>query len=263
VNYDFKHFTQGKFVVQFDPHSPTRVGIIPRHIEHFVDKGHHSTASNDAQHIESCIKWFDFSSFMMFHTVNAWEHDDHTIKLIGCREPSVALDYLSSSNQTVLHEWTFNLNDGSATDVKISSINVEFPRMNETLLGRRFDYYYVGVFLDKSSNSNSDASFNQIRQIAKFHTHTGKELGRISFGEGRFSGEPVFVPKTNASCEDDGYLLTYIYDTNRNQSDFVIYDAKSMAQQPVSLVQLPVRVPHGFHGIFVTEQQLQDQLART
>jgi len=190
---------------------------------------------------------------MMFHTVNAWEHDDHTIKVIGCRDPGYDM---VNAFQSRLHEWTFNLNDGSVTDVEISPLDAEFPRMNERLLGRRFDYYYVAVFSEISSTSSKG-----ICHFVKFHTQTGKELGRISFGEGRTAGEPAFVPKTNALSEDDGYLFTYIYDAKRNQSDFVIYDAKSMAQQPVSLVQLPVRVPYGFHGIFVTEQQLQDQLA--
>ena len=72
----------------------------------------------------------------------------------------------------------------------------------------------------------------------------------IDVGMGRLPGETVFVPRHNAQAEDDGYLMTYVYDAQRNESDFVIYDAASMSNEPVASVQLP-RVPFGFHGNWV------------
>jgi carotenoid cleavage dioxygenase-like enzyme len=63
-------------------------------------------------------------------------------------------------------------------------------------------------------------------------------------------GEAVFVPSANSAAEDDGYLMTYVYDAARDESEFVIFDAASMNAEPVATVHLP-RVPFGFHGNWV------------
>jgi carotenoid cleavage dioxygenase len=60
----------------------------------------------------------------------------------------------------------------------------------------------------------------------------------------------VFAPPENAKTEDDGYLMTYIYDQHKDASEFVIVDAKSMSSDFIATVQLP-RIPFGFHGSWV------------
>jgi carotenoid cleavage dioxygenase-like enzyme len=62
------------------------------------------------------------------------------------------------------------------------------------------------------------------------------------------------------AAEDDGYLMTYVHDENRNKSELVVYDARTMSAVPVARVELPVRVPYGFHGAHITEAQLQQQV---
>ena len=67
---------------------------------------------------------------------------------------------------------------------------------------------------------------------------------------GRVSGEVVFAPADNAKNEDDGYLMTFVYDAPSDTSEFVIYDAATMSPDPVATVPLP-RVPFGFHSSWV------------
>ncbi|KAJ0094765.1 hypothetical protein Patl1_17197 [Pistacia atlantica] len=38
-----------------------------------------------------------------------------------------------------------------------------------------------------------------------------------------------------------------------------VIDAKTMSPDPVAVVELPHRVPYGFHAFFVTEEQLEEQ----
>ena len=40
--------------------------------------------------------------------------------------------------------------------------------------------------------------------------------------------------------------MGFVYDRAADRSDLVVLDASTL--QPVALVHLPVRVPHGFHG---------------
>ncbi|MBC7101742.1 MAG: carotenoid oxygenase family protein [Parvibaculum sp.] len=50
------------------------------------------------------------------------------------------------------------------------------------------------------------------------------------------------------ASEGDGYLVSLVYDTDRNISDFVVLDAEDISRGPVARAEFPARVPFGFHG---------------
>src|SRR5665213_3558578 len=77
------------------------------------------------------------------------------------------------------------------------------------------------------------------------------EAVRFDPGEGHSPGEPVFVRAADGAGEDEGWVLSVVYDATRDRSDLVILDARSFAGPPVATVHLPVRVPFGFHGSWV------------
>ena len=60
--------------------------------------------------------------------------------------------------------------------------------------------------------------------------------------------------RPHARDEDDGWVLSYVYDAERNASDVVILDAKDFAGPPVAIVSLPARVPFGFHGNWLPDR---------
>ncbi|SAK85514.1 carotenoid 9,10-9',10' cleavage dioxygenase [Caballeronia arationis] len=76
------------------------------------------------------------------------------------------------------------------------------------------------------------------------------------FGPGRMTLEPVFVRRPGAVQEDDGWIMSYVYDGNRNLSDVVILDAQDFAGEPIATIHLPVRVPFGFHGGWAADTHL-------
>ncbi len=65
--------------------------------------------------------------------------------------------------------------------------------------------------------------------------------------------EPVFVPRTPDADEDDGWIMAYVYDKNTNKSDVVIVNAQDFEAGPIATIQLPQRVPFGFHGNWVAD----------
>ena len=75
----------------------------------------------------------------------------------------------------------------------------------------------------------------------------------FNVGAGRHSAEPVFVPKEGATAEDEGYLMTYVFDETTGTSDLIILDAQDLSQPALAQVHLPVRVPYGFHGNWVPD----------
>ena len=66
-------------------------------------------------------------------------------------------------------------------------------------------------------------------------------------------GEAVFVPAGATLDERAGWYMSYVYDPARDGSDLVILDASDIAAEPVARVRLPQRVPHGFHGNWLTD----------
>jgi carotenoid cleavage dioxygenase len=61
-------------------------------------------------------------------------------------------------------------------------------------------------------------------------------------------GEPVFVPRSDDAPDGDGFVLVLAYRDDEKRSDLLILDAQNLGDEPLAVVNLPVRVPEGFHG---------------
>lgn len=94
--------------------------------------------------------------------------------------------------------------------------------------------------------------------IIKYDLATGTNRVHVH-GPNRWAGEGVFVPRPGASAEDDGWVVTYVYDGNTGGSEFVVIDALNMESAPLARVPLPQRVPYGFHGAWISEERIASQ----
>ena len=54
--------------------------------------------------------------------------------------------------------------------------------------------------------------------------------------------------RENATDEDDGYLLVHVRDENRGRSYVDVLDARTLAQKPITRIQIQNRVPYPFHA---------------
>ncbi|KAI1145596.1 retinal pigment epithelial membrane protein [Nemania diffusa] len=86
--------------------------------------------------------------------------------------------------------------------------------------------------------------------------------------EGWYAQEPRFVARQEARSEDDGWLLTYVFDESQlNEkgecredaaSELWVIDAMNMSDI-VARVRLPQRVPYGLHGAWFSEDDIAGQ----
>ncbi|XP_057727990.1 carotenoid 9,10(9',10')-cleavage dioxygenase 1-like [Arachis stenosperma] len=240
-----------KLIFQYDSTKKARFGVLPRY------------AKDEQQ-----IRWFELPNCFIFHNANAWEEEDEVV-LITCRLEDVDLEGGGAVKETIgsltnqLYEMRFNMKSGQASQKKLSEPTVDFPRVNESYTGRKQRYVY-GTIL---------SSMAKITGIVKFDLHSEPESGKTklevggnvegiyALGPGRFGSEAIYVPRVlGTPCEeDDGYLIFYVHDENTKNSYAHVIDAKTMSSDPVAIVELPARVPYGFHAFFVTEEQLQEQ----
>ncbi|MBW4559854.1 MAG: carotenoid oxygenase family protein [Mojavia pulchra JT2-VF2] len=225
---------KGEPLMMFERDRPSRFGIVPRYGDN------------------SNIRWFESPACYVFHTLNAYEEGDEVV-LVACRMNSTNVlvtehtEIDSQGDIPYLHQWRFNLKTGSVREEKLDDVAAEFPRVNENFLGRQTRYGYAG----KMANSIVPL----FEGVIKYDLSSGQSQTH-EFGRGRYGGEAVFAPRPDATAEDEGWLITFVYDEGSATSELIVVNAQDVTGEPVARVLIPQRVPYGFHGAWVTEEQL-------
>jgi carotenoid cleavage dioxygenase len=75
-----------------------------------------------------------------------------------------------------------------------------------------------------------------------------------SFGRGASLGEAVFVPREDGAGESEGWLLLLVHSAETGRSALHILNAEDMTGEAQAVIELPQRVPAGFHGNWVPDQ---------
>ena len=74
------------------------------------------------------------------------------------------------------------------------------------------------------------------------------------FGAGVSPGEGVFAPAAPDSGEDEGFVLVMTHGPETETSELQILDAQNFAGDPVGRIQIPQRVPVGFHSNWLPDR---------
>lgn len=234
LTFRLERLQRGEPAFAFERDRPSRFGILPRH--------------GDSE----TIRWFEAPSCYVFHTLNAYEEGDDIV-LIACRTGSTSVLGASpgshegdnrqvGSDVPLLYRWQFNLKTGAVQEQALDDRACEFPRINEQYLGRQCRYGYAG--------KSAPTTLPKFDGFLKFDLSNGSAQAH-SFGAGRYGGEGVFVPRPGATAEDDGWLMTFVHDEAQNVSELVIVSTQAITDEAIARIQLPQRVPYGFHGTWV------------
>ena len=66
----------------------------------------------------------------------------------------------------------------------------------------------------------------------------------------------MFIGREGGTAEDDGWLVTMVHDVPEGTAELVVLDAQDFNRPAVARVQLPQRVPFGFHGNWVSDRSV-------
>lgn len=219
--------------VQYQPKQPTRIIVIPRRAPY------------------KDVKTFETQVGFVFHHANAFELEGKI-----CID-SICYDSLPQVNPDVSYKevdfevlspgqlWRFTLDpqDGTVRGQMLESRCCEFPTLHPDMVGRTYRYLYIGAAHNATGNA-------PLQAILKIDWQTG-DRQLHSFAPKGYISEPVFVPRPNAQAEDDGWVLTLVYDSSHHRSDVVILDGRDLNQEPVATVHLKHHIPYGLHGNWV------------
>ncbi|TFV55335.1 9-cis-epoxycarotenoid dioxygenase [Mycobacterium sp. PS03-16] len=184
------------------------------------------------------VRWFEIDPCYVFHVANAYEVG-HTLVLQAVRYPELWRNSGGFEADGVLWSWTIDLATGTVSERQLDDRAVEFPRIDDRLAGLPARYAVsVGE-----------------HRLVRYDLTTGAASEHV-FGSADAPGGPgeaVFVPSASGPAdEQNGWYLAYVYDPVRDGSDLVILDAGDIAAPPVARVQVPQRIPYGFHGNWIT-----------
>ncbi|MFE7114690.1 carotenoid oxygenase family protein [Streptomyces sp. NPDC057654] len=229
------------FPYAWDPERQPRLGVLPR--------------DGDA----ADVRWLEIDPCFVFHPMNAYEENGRITvrlarydRLFGKGSPG------PDESPPLLERWTVDLAAGSVARERLDDRPMEFPRVDPRRHTAPHRYGY-GVLAPAEGFGGTAARLHLTEQgpaadgnrvgagLVKYDLERGtSEVRRNAPGED--TGEAVFVPASPDAAEDDGWLLSYVFDPERGASDLVVLAAQDFTGAPVARVHLPVRVPIGFHG---------------
>jgi carotenoid cleavage dioxygenase len=231
IVFDLELETQGRFPYVWSDDYGARLGVMPR-----------TGGSAD-------VRWIDIQPCYVFHPANAYEDESGAITVDVARYPELWRGAPEGFDHTAsLWRWTIDTAAGSVHEKQLDDQPAEFPRIDPRRVGLAHRYAWLAS-PDPSANDGCGPS------ILK-HDARSDRVEHHVLRASQSPGEPVFVPASSGSGEDEGWVLSYIYDSATDGSELLVLDAHDWGAAPVARVRLPRRVPFGFHGSWVDDDEL-------
>lgn len=244
VVFNLKEMIKGGSPVVYDEKKMSRFGVLSKHSKNGDD-----------------IIWVDSPETFCFHLWNAWEepHSPDEVVVIGsCMTPPDSIFNESDEDlKSVLSEIRINITTGKSTrrpiiNVNNDHVNLEAGMVNRKFLGRKTRYAYLAIA----------EPWPKVSGFAKVDLRNG-DVEKFMYGDWRYGGEPFFLPRDDNELgseimEDDGYVIVFVHDEEKWESELLIVNTKSMRLE--ASVKIPSRVPYGFHGTFVSSKELDEQV---
>ena len=216
--------------VKFLSHQPTRIIAIPRTPPH------------------QGVKIRETQVGFIFHHANAFESDNRLVvdsicyESLGQVDPELSYKEVDFDTLDPGQLWRFSLNlaEGTVDKKLIESRCCEFPNVHPNRVGHSYRYLFAGAAHQTQGNA-------PLQAILKLDWETG-EKQLHSFAPQGYVSEPIFVPQPGATAEDEGWVLTVVYDGCRHRSDVVILDGRDLNRPPVATLHLKHHIPYGLHG---------------
>jgi carotenoid cleavage dioxygenase len=148
----------------------------------------------------------------------------------------------------VLERW--RIEGTTCEQVQIDDRMVEYVQADPLYEGARFRYGY-GVEVAPTAAGSVEGGDVDHLGLLKIDV-ARDEVRSWRPGEYRVASEPLFVRAVDGEGDDEGWLLTVVYDATREASDIYVLDASSFGRRgPQTVIHLPAGLPFRSHGTWV------------
>jgi len=195
-------------------------------------------------------RFIEAGPFFQFHFANGYE-EKGTVVLDLARYPDYTVigqalrDYWRSEwpskGMAALTRLNIDLGNGQVESRGLAAgCANEFPTINPSFVGKRHRYVYMAC-------SPADRAQGLQQQVARIDVENGTAAIH-DFAPAGYVGEPLFV--ATGSGEDDGVVVTLVYDAATERTSVVGLDARDIAAKPLLMARLRHHVPYPLHGYF-------------
>lgn len=183
--------------------------------------------------------------FVAIHFSNAWETQDGKLEIDLTRFEDFSVNELlrdvfhSSGSDFGGTFWRYSLDlkSGRMDASKYQdALSGEFPQWDH-----RFSTQPTSVMYAACGMSSDSPFFDGVERI---DTDTGAVISH-ALGEGRFTSEAMHVSPRAEDENQEGWLVSMVYDARKHLSEVVVFDARTLEE--VAIVPLQNHVPFGFH----------------
>jgi all-trans-8'-apo-beta-carotenal 15,15'-oxygenase len=131
---------------------------------------------------------------------------------------------------------------GHCEQHQVSDCIGELPTIHPQHSGRPYRFAWAAAM-------RPQAMRRHLSGVSKTNVETGETIYQELDA---MAGEALFVPRPDATGEDDGWVLSLVYVPSLHRSELCVLDAASLKVE--CRLRLPHHVPPGFHGVFVGEE---------
>jgi beta,beta-carotene 9',10'-dioxygenase len=179
-----------------------------------------------------------------FHFVNAYEDGDDVIADVSTFKDAgivhdLYLERLRAGKPVAepnLERFRIQTGTGRVSIERLVEDHLELPRINYGRCNERPYRYTWGVGTDGG----------WLDRIVK--ADVVERTSSVWREDGCYPGEPVFVAAPDAEGEDEGVLLSVVFDGRKGNSFLLVLDAASLDE--LARAEAPHHIPFGFHGQF-------------
>jgi carotenoid cleavage dioxygenase len=227
----------------WDPSKDVYLGVLPR-------KGR----------VED-LRWYRGDTRFASHILGAYDDGRHIFIDTPVSETNYfpffpdlsGAPYDPARTKGFLSRWTIDTMDGSRgfREERLTDHAGEFPRMDDRYETLPYSWGVMGLY-EVPGEQRPGGGFRWIGAVDL----TRKRTTAHYVGDASATGEPLFVPAHDGAAQAEGYVMAVVGRHDEMRSDLLILDAGRIDAPPVATLKLPLRIPYGLHGNWVTTAEL-------
>lgn len=169
---------------------------------------------------ELCVDYVRYPEFSSFQQIGAHAQGGAPTPLEGGR----------------LYRSRIDLAAHKLSSEPLHDTSCEFPTVARGVEGRPQRLTYLAL--------------DELQALGKLDVARGV-LDRFQLPSSQRASEPLFVPRPNASAEDDGWVLSLCHDGSVGRAFLAVFDARRLSAGPLARAWFDHQLPITFHGTFL------------
>ncbi|MEO1243192.1 MAG: carotenoid oxygenase family protein [Pseudomonadota bacterium] len=193
---------------------------------------------------------YDLPAGFLFHTGDAYEEPDGTIRFDACIAERPTLDAVDGARilkgqrmarPEPVATMVILRPDGRAS-VEKTPFTAEFPRIDPRRAGLKRDHLFAAS--EGATPPPSSYRFNALMAV----DWRNGDRDAFDFGEDTLIEEHLYVP--NSSNHSSGWLVGAGINLKEKATELYIFDSQNLSDGPVVAWRAPLALPIGFHGVW-------------